>query len=345
LIELGIICYVRAEYQKGLELSEELLNLVEDSGDPILLALGHWKLGVVLFAIGKYTASHKHLKEVIDIYHPDQHQQYILLRGSDPGASAMAYNACCLWVLGYPDQALTCSKKALALARELDHPFTLADVLCYAGCMFSAIRLDAHSLKFYAEQLIQLSSEKLPPWQGPGTWYRGESLAMMGKFEDGIDQMHQGLDLMRSLNVMCYTVGILGTLANTLTKIGRPNEGLRTMAKAFRLVDKTDERHWEAELYRMQAEILLSLGNEADAEISLNKSIEVARHQNAKSWELRATTDLARVWKKQGKNQEAQNLLEQIYNWFKEGFDTTDLTSAKELMDALSKGTKTQINK
>lgn len=102
------------------------------------------------------------------------------------------------------------------------------------------------------------------------------------------------------------------------------------------MVEKTDERHWEAELYRIRAEILLMLDEETKAEESLRKAIEVARRQSAKSWELRAATNLARLWKKQGKISEAEKMLGEIYGWFTEGFDTPDLKAAKALLDEIA---------
>jgi predicted ATPase len=103
------------------------------------------------------------------------------------------------------------------------------------------------------------------------------------------------------------------------------------------LVEQTNERHWEAELYRLRAELLLKQGDDAGAEASLQKAVEVARRQSAKSWELRATTSLARLWQEQGRMDEARQMLAEIYGWFTEGFDTPDLQEAKALLEELSR--------
>jgi predicted ATPase len=159
--ELSIFYYVRAEHQRARGLAEEALSLAQQAEDPLLVALGHWHLGVVLFGLGEYTTALGHLEQVIAFYNPEQHHRsLVVLSVADPGLSALAYVACCLWCLGYPEQALSRSQEALALARELGHPFSLADVLCYGGCLFNAMRRDAPALRDDAEELIRLANEK-----------------------------------------------------------------------------------------------------------------------------------------------------------------------------------------
>jgi predicted ATPase len=131
--------------------------------------------------------------------------------------------------------------------------------------------------------------------------------------------------------------GTLGSLAEAQAKAGHPEEGLTTLAEALALVEQTDERHWEAELYRLRAELLLMQGDDAEAEASLHNAIEVARRQRTKSWELRATVSLCRLWQGQGRMDEARQMLAGIYGWFTEGFDTPDLQEAKALLEELSR--------
>jgi predicted ATPase len=137
-----------------------------------------------------------------------------------------------------------------------------------------------------------------------------------------------------------YLPGSLCTLAEAQARAGQPEEGLDTLDEALALVEQTDERHWEAELYRVQGELLLMEGDDASAsaaaEASFHRAIEVARRQSAKSWELRATTSLARLWQEQGRIDEARQVLATIYDWFTEGFDTPDLQEAKALLEELS---------
>jgi predicted ATPase len=275
---------------------------------------------------------------MISFYEPQQHHRsLVFLRGSDAGTGALAYDACCLWCLGYPEQALKRSQEALALARELGHPWSLADVLCYAGCMLNAMRRDAQALKDHAEELRRLAHEKVPGWSGAGTCSRGEALAMLGQVQEGMAQMREGMAANQSRGVRCYLSGTLCSLAEAQAKVGQPEEGLTTLAEALVLVEETDERHWEAELYRLKGELLLMQGDEAEAEASFQKAIEVARRQQAKSWELRGTVSLCRLWQEQGRVDEARQMLAEIYGWFTEGFDTPDLQEAKALLEELSR--------
>ena len=246
----------------------------------------------------------------------------------------MGYVVCCLWCLGYPDQALIRSQQALALARDLGHPFSLADVLCYAGCMFNAMRRDTLALKAAAEEMMRLSREKgFAGWLDSGTCYRGEAVAMLGNYEEGIMQMRQSMADSRSKGLLCNLARTLGALAEAQAKAGHPEQGLTTLDEALALVEETDERLWEAEIYRLRGELLLMQGDDTEAEISLKKAIGVARRQSAKLWELRATTVLARLWQKQGKVDEAGQMLGEIYGWFSEGFDTPDLREARALLE------------
>jgi predicted ATPase len=211
--------------------------------------------------------------------------------------------------------------------------------------LFNAMRRDAPALKDDAEELMRLSNERsFAGWLGMGTCFRGEALAMLGQVQEGMAQMREGMAARQSMGVRLNSSGKLGSLAEAQAKAGQPEEGLVTLAEALTLVEQTDERYWEAELYRLKGELLLMQGDDAGAEASLHQAescfqhaIEVARRQSAKSWELRATVSLCRLWQKQGKLEEAQKLLAEIYGWFTEGSDTLDLQEAKALLEGLSR--------
>jgi DNA-binding SARP family transcriptional activator/predicted ATPase len=342
--QLATVHYVRAEHQRARALGEEALNLARRTGDPLLVALSHWRLGYMLFALGEYTKARAELEPVITFYGPQYHHSSVLLSGSDAGVSALTYEACCLWCLGYPDQALKRSQEALVLARELDHAFSLVEIIAYAGGLFNSLRRGAQALKDNAEELARLAGEKQwPTWLGLAARYRGEALAMLGQVQEGMAQMREGMAIDQALDAGLWLPGTLGALAEAQAKSSNPQKGLATLAEALDLVEQTGERHWEAELHRLQGELLLMQGERTgtgaglhQAERCFQRAIEVARRQNAKSWELRATTSLARLWQAQGRVDEAREALAKIYDWFTEGFDTRDLREAKALLDKLS---------
>jgi len=176
----------------------------------------------------------------------------------------------------------------------------------------------------------------LAGWLGSATWHWGEALALRGQLEEGIAQMREGLAIQQSGHERCYRSGYLLYLAEAQAKADHLEEGLATVAEALALVAETDERYCEAELYRLKGELLLLQGDDAEAEISLQQAIQVARHQSARSWELRATVSLCRLWQKQGRTDEARHMLAEVYGWFTEGFDTPDLQEARALLDALA---------
>jgi predicted ATPase len=294
-------------------------------------------MGMVSFYLGDYAAALSHLQQVVSFYDPDQHHRaFVSLRGSDGGLAAVAYSASCLWCLGHLDQAAVQSEQALTLARALGHSWSRADALCYAGCMYHEMRRDPQSLLDLAKELGQVAEEGVPGWEADSFMRRGEALALLGQLEEGIALMRRGIAARRARSVTLYLSGTLGFLAEAQAKAGRPEEGLATLGEALQIVEETDEHHWEAELYRLRAEILFRMGDEAQAGASLNKALEVARRQNAKSWELRAATNLAHLWVAQGKPDQARQLLAGICSWFTEGLDTPDLTEARTLLQSLS---------
>ena len=335
--ELSLLYYVWAEYPRARGFAEEMLSLAQQTGDSLLTALAQSYLGFLSFALGEYATARSHIQQLIAYYDPGlHHRSLISLCGSDIGLSTRAYDACCLWCLGYPDQAKKRSEEALALARELGHAFTLADVLAYGGCLFSELTQDAGTATSSARELKRLATDKLGGWQGTAIWYSGGALALQGRLEDGIAEMRKGLDHQQYGAERCYWTGFLCSIAKAQGKAGRPEEGLSTLAEALIQVEQAGEHYCEAEIYRVKGELLLAQGDEAGAEASLHTAVEVARRQQAKSWELRASTSLARLWQAQDRTDEARQMLVQIHGWFTEGFDTPDLTEAKALLDKLA---------
>jgi DNA-binding SARP family transcriptional activator/predicted ATPase len=336
--QLSIFHYVRAEYREACALGKEALRLAEQVGDPLLVAISHWYLGFILCGLGEFLEARAHLAQTISYYEPQQHhRRMVLLRGSDAGVGALAYDACCLWCLGYPDHAFREGRESMDLARVLAHALSSADALDFAGCLLSTLARDLPTLKESSKQLTRVSNEiGFSSFGATAMVYVGLAVAEEGALEEGIAQMRRALENRESTGTACQKSQMLGSLSEALTKAGRLDEALAVLDEALRFIEETDERISEAEIHRLRAETLLALGDEVQAEACLHRALEVAQRQSAKMWELRAATSLGRLWHSQGRNAEARAILTPTYEWFTEGFETADLRAAAALLAELS---------
>jgi predicted ATPase len=231
----------------------------------------------------------------------------------------------------------------LTFAQDLSHPFSLAFALNFAA-MLHQFRGEVQAAQEWAEAAVTRSAEQgFPFWLAPGTVLQGWVLAERGQAETGIAQIRQGLISYQATGADLYRPHFLALLAEACGKGGKIEEGLRALAEALNEVQRTGERYYEAELYRLKGELTLqsnSAGSkpevETEAEKCFWKAIEIARRQSAKSLELRAVMSLSRQWQQQGKQAEAHALLSEIYHWFTEGVDTKDLQEARALLEGLA---------
>ena len=200
-------------------------------------------------------------------------------------------------------------------------------------------RREVHGTQAYADAVIRLATEQgFPHWRAQGAVLRGWALVQQGQAQEGIAQMPQSLVAYRVTGEEILQPYLLALLAQAYGMMRQPEAGLAELAEALALVDKTGVRFWEAELYRLKGACLLQQhsDNQAEAETCFHHAIAIAQNQQAKSFELRAATSLARLWQQQGKRQDAHDLLAPVYHWFTEGFDTADLKEAKALLDELA---------
>ena len=241
-------------------------------------------------------------------------------------------------MLGYPDQALRRSHEALTLAQELSHPPSLAAVLFYVA-FIHCFRREAHATQERAEAAIALANAQgFPQWLAVGTLLQGWALAMQGQEEEGIAQIRQALAAWRAMGAGLAVSHFLALLAEAMGKQGRPRRGCACWPRRWRTWTPPGSVYYAAEVYWLKGELLLrqAIPDEAQAETCLHQALDIARHQQTKSWELRAAVSLARLWQRQGKRAAAQQMLAEIYGWFTEGFDTVDLQEAKALLEGLS---------
>ena len=330
----------RGESERARELGEELLTLAQSEQDPTYLSRAHFMHGDTLDSHGEFALALDHCQQGMDIYDPRQRRTHMFLFGNDTGVCCQIMASQALWNLGYPHQALRRAEATLSLAYKLSHPFTLVYALYYTARL-NMLRREVAVVQERAEGALRIAAERgFALFQAFGTVLRGWALAEGGELEVGIAVMQQGLVAWRAMGLATVLSESLCLLAGAYGKAGQAGEGLRLVADALRIVERTGERKFEAELHRLQGELLLSRAEaKLEAERCFERALEVARRQRAKSWELRAATSLSRLWHAQGsagKREQARELLGETYGWFNEGFDTADLIEAKALLDALA---------
>ena len=328
----------RAQLHTAREFAETLLRLAQRADDPTLAVIAHYALGTTWLCLGAFPAARQHLEAGSARYTPDQRRAPVFRMGQDPGVACRALAAWTLWVLGYPEQALARLHEALALAHALSHPFSLAWARCRAAFVFQ-FRRDVPAVHEQAEAAVALSTEQgFPQWAAWGTSLRGWALARQGQGEAGLAQVRQGIAAWRATGAAAHVPYLCTLLADVSAHLGHPEDGLQALAEAHTLVEQHDERWWEAEVHRLRGVLLLRQSGtpQKEAVTWLQRALDVARRQQAKSLELRAAMSLARLWQQQGKRAEACQLLAEVYGWFTEGFDTADLQEAKALLEALA---------
>ena len=328
---------VRSQLHTARELGETLLRLAQRADDPALAVIAPYALGATWFWLGALPAARQRCEEAIARYTPAQHRERLFRMGQDPGVACRAIVAQTLWLLGYPDQALARVHEALALAHELSHPYSLVYARCWAT-MVLQLRRDGAAVHEQAEAAVVLATTQgVLQWAANGTILRGWALAMQGEGEEGVAQIRQGIAAWRATGAALVVPYVCTLLADVSAHLGCTEDGLQALAEASTLVEQHAERYWEAEICRLRGVLLLRqpATPQAEAETWLQRALDVARRQEAKSLELRAAMSLGRLWQQQGKRAEAYELLAPIYGWFTEGFDTADLQEAKALLEEL----------
>jgi predicted ATPase len=326
----------RGELRTARELAEACLALAQGQQDPASLMRAHFGLGSVLYSLGDFAQGRDHLEQALALYTP--HQDRALTGQAPLGVPCLARLAATLWKLGYPRQALARNRDMLHLAHELSDTYNLVRARCYAAEFHHLLREGATAQE-QAEAALSLSTEQaFTQWVGAGMFWQGWGLAAQGRGEEGITAMRQGLGTRRAAGSVNNRPTWLALLAEAHGGIGQVEKGLHLLAEALASVKEREARSYEAEMDRLQGELLLKqeAPDARQAEADFHHALEVACQQQAKSLELRAAISLSRLWQQQGKRAEAYELLAPVYGWFTEGFDTADLQEAKALLEELS---------
>jgi predicted ATPase len=327
---------VRGELDLALRLDEDLLRLSRQRNDSAGLVLGHFSSGRNLLSAGRFASSRSHLDEAIALYDPISHRPLVHQFGFHPRVSSQALLAIVLFCLGFPDQGLATSSAAIAEARRLAHPPSLAQSLSM-GARLLLLGGDNATLDKRADELAALAIEQgFPFWRALGTIFRGWVKVGNGDVAKGISILRRGSAAYRATGAEQWMTHHIALLARAYEITGQVEEALTRLEEALQIVERAGERWFAAELNRQKGQLLLRQGHSEAAEELYRKALSIAEEQEAKLWELRAAVSLARLRRDQGRHAGARDLLVPVYGWFTEGFDTPDLKEAKALLDELA---------
>jgi predicted ATPase len=350
----------RVDHHRARDLADQMLRYAQEKRDPPLLLVAHDVQADTLTWLGEFTVAREHAGAGIRRYDPQKHHALTFTYGGyDPGLVCHCYASLTLWPLGYPDQAMEKINATLSLAYQLAHPFSLSWALGFAAMLAHFMGNERAAIE-WLEALKGVSDE-----QGFAAWspwvpiLGGRIRTGQGYGEEEIVKIQEGLTAWQATGTELLRPWFLTLLAESYGHLGQIENGLRTVEEALSIGTQTGERWYEAEGYRVKGELALEargwrretgspspqapshkpqVSREVEQEVEgyFQKAIAVARQQQTKSLELRATVSLARLWQQQGKQEEAHQMLTEIYGWFTEGFDTKDLREAKGLLDELA---------
>ena len=327
--------YTRAELDRAEQFATEILNLGKLTDDVVTRVVGYRATGGTSLFRGDFPIARSSLEQGLKLYDPSQRVQYggLILTSVDTHVALLGYLAPALACCGQLDQALSVCDKAVAEARDTSHAPTLAHMLWCAWWSEWCAHSDPSTLLQYADELVTLSTNReLGFWHTIGLACRGWCLVMLGQGDRGISEMTAGVSKLRAT---LFEPIVVTMFADAFRILGQTGAGLAHLMEAERQAEATRVRCCQCQTFRLRGVLLTLMGDRVAAESSFRDAISLAQRQGAKFFELRAALDLARLWRDQGKVQQARELLAPVYGWFAEGFDTRDLKEAKALLDAL----------
>jgi class 3 adenylate cyclase/predicted ATPase/ABC-type transport system involved in cytochrome c biogenesis ATPase subunit len=334
---------MRAEHTAARDVAHQCLALAAHHEHPGMSALANRFMGQTLHFMGAFVEARIHLERTLDLCAANQETIAAYRRfGTDDRVNALSFLASTLLLLGYPEQSATAVGQAVSRAQAMGLAYSTALALSHVAIL-GTIGCDPQRAAAYADEAIALSVEHgLASPDHRARFFRGALLAQSGDPQLGIELMRNAMAAAEGSAERNRRTLYLGHLASAHASLGQPEVGLDLLDEAVRTAEVTSEKLFEAELHRLRGEILLTLGRRAEAEAGLRRALTIAQQQQARWWELRAATTLAKHWRDAGKYLEAYSLLQPVYGWFVEGFDTTPLKDAKALLGELRDLSDTQ---
>ncbi len=323
---------------ESLPLAQEMLDLAKATGDPDLLITGHSVASTSYFWIGELIKAREHNDKVLTLYDEGKHRHLADILNHDPKTTVGVYAAQATWMLGHPDEAVRVSDEKDAHARRVGHPFDLGWALGFGAGAFD-FRCEPDALRERAEAAERLGRENNMPfiWACVAPMQYGIALVRKSNFAEGMAVLNSALAIWEGGGGRVFSPYCKCVLAEATACLGDLDGALHLIDEQIAQVERPgwQERLHYAEILRLKGWMLSLKGDLKGAEQNYRASLDWAREQRAKSWELRTSTSLARLWQGQGKRKKAHDLLAPIYNWFTEGFDTKDLKDAKALLEGL----------
>jgi predicted ATPase len=258
--------------------------------------------------------------------------------GHNAGVTHRNYLSLALWHLGFPDQALKLDRETCELARTIGHAFTLGHSLDFTAFLYNYCRLGAEVQQAAEEEIAIGTEQGFELWHALGTLHKGAGLLLQGRREEALPLLLKGYSAFRATGAEVRTPTYLSILADAYLQTARFEEAQKVLSEGLAVAEKNDDRCHEAELHRLQGELMLARSPEevGAAEDCFRQAIETARRQGSRAWELRATISLTRLCHRLGRNREAHDALSAIYSAYTEGFTTPDLVEAAALLAKLS---------
>jgi tetratricopeptide (TPR) repeat protein len=316
-------------------LSDRLLQLTTGTADDGLYLQAHHSAWATCLHAGEPMAAHEHCETGRRLYDPERHRSHRLLYGGhDPGVCAGIFGATVHWLLGYPEKGLTIGSEALELAERIAHPFTLVTAFLWNAVLHLDRGEPGLALRRLGAAEALAAEQRVGVFVWEPRFLRGAALSGQGAFAEAVACLREGLD--GRLGAMQSRPYGLARLAEALAEQAEYRAALAAAMEGQKTQEETGHRQWEAELRRVEGIALFGLNRLDEGQNALSEALHIAQRQQAKSYELRAATSLARLWGEQGRRAEARELLAPVYDWFTEGFDTADLKDAKALLAELA---------
>jgi class 3 adenylate cyclase/predicted ATPase len=338
--------YVAGEVAKQMDAAAKFLAEAERYNDVAALCIAHRSLGTTYLTVGRFIEGKDHLERARALYDSQHHAGYRFQYGQDIEVAALCYLSWAFWHLGYADRASQVAAEAVKSAEGLSHPHTLVYAICHARGLMDVFRHRCENTRLDAGSLISLCTDNgFSHWINCGRILQGWTEVGQGKVQQGIELLRAGILGWQKGGARLWLPFFLTLEAEACSKAGRIEEALKAINQALSVSKETGERWAMAELLRVRAGVCRRVGQAPVKEIEsiLLQSLEIARSQHARIWELRATCDLACLWRDQGQGKKGLELLESVYDQFSEGHEEADLRDAGSLMQDLRVGNKRRV--